>query len=282
VAYDRQLFTNNAVCLLALPITATSTDLTVMAGYGHLFPTPGVGEYFLVTLEDQSGTHREIIKVTGRVGDTFIGLVRAQEGTTARAWDASLGNDTLVDHRVTAETMRRAMELPEPTPPLTVQKNGTTIGVEADTLNFTGDVTVTDNGTTKTIFIGGAAGGGVGSVNGTSPSSPAAATIIDPAWNISISNATYSNYQRGFKFLVTIYMPSNHKACTFEVLGNISGDIGANDEDVSWVRTSRIGHNFLGSTQITLNKTLKQLNLNWQNDEANPVEVLVSRIQHLP
>lgn len=115
-----QLFSNNAVSLLAAPITTTSTSLTVMTGYGDLFPQPtGDGsDYFLITLEDQAATIREIIKVTDRVGDTlFFSLAdRGQENTTLANWSASSGNDTLVDHRITAETMARAMLKPQFTP----------------------------------------------------------------------------------------------------------------------------------------------------------------------
>ncbi len=117
MAYATQLFTNNAVTLLAAGISATDTSLTVMAGYGAQFPQPtGDGsDFFLITLEDQSAVNREIIRVTGRVGDTFSFLLadRGQEGTTPLAWSATLGSDTLVDHRITAETMRLAMRLPE-------------------------------------------------------------------------------------------------------------------------------------------------------------------------
>lgn len=116
MTYPTQLFTNNAISLLAAPISASATSLTVMAGFGVLYPQPtGDGsDFFLITLEDQAASVREIVSVTARAGDTFT-IVRAQEGTIARAWSATLGNDTLVDHRVTAETMRRAMLLPEPT-----------------------------------------------------------------------------------------------------------------------------------------------------------------------
>ena len=51
-----QLFTNNAVSLLAAPISQLDTSLTVMSGYGNLYPNPGVDGYFLITLENQSGT----------------------------------------------------------------------------------------------------------------------------------------------------------------------------------------------------------------------------------
>jgi hypothetical protein len=108
-----QLFTNNGSTLLATAIGPGATSFTVMSGYGALFPQPvDAGDFFLVTLEDQTGANREIIRVNGRAGDTFTGLERGQEGTIAQAWSASLGNDTLVDHRVTAETMRQALLQP--------------------------------------------------------------------------------------------------------------------------------------------------------------------------
>lgn len=113
MAYDKQLFTNNAVSLLATAIGPGSTTLTVLPGDGALFPSPGPGEYFLVTLEDQANTVREIVRVNGRTGDTFTGLVRGYEGTVPSSWTSGPGADTLVDHRVTAETMRLAMELPQ-------------------------------------------------------------------------------------------------------------------------------------------------------------------------
>lgn len=276
MAYDTQLFTNNAVSLLSAPITASATSLTVMAGYGNLYPSPGPGEFFLVTLENQTGTAREIIRVTGRVGDTFTFPLgnRGQEGTPALAWSASSGNDTLVDHRVTAETMRLAMLLPETTS-ITVQDHGGTVGAGADTLNFTGDVSVTGSGATKTINIG----TGASSVPGSTTLLP---VNVDPGWTQSGSTVTYSNYQRGFKFFVTLYMPSNHRSSTFEVLGNVSGDLGANAEDVSWNRTARVGYNFAGVVNITLNTATKELDLTWTNNEANPIEVMCTRIQHLP
>lgn len=123
-----QLFTNNAVSLLAAPLTPTSTSLQVLPGHGALYPQPGPGDFFLITLENQTATLREIIRVTGRTGDvlTFSLGDRAQEGTTALAWSATSGNDTLVDHRITAETIRQAMLLPTATG--TAWINGETVG----------------------------------------------------------------------------------------------------------------------------------------------------------
>jgi hypothetical protein len=102
----KQLFTNNAVSLLAAPLSIDATVITVLSGHGEKFPTPQANEFFVVTLEDQSATAQEIVYVTARSGDTFT-VVRGQEGTSARAWSASSGSDTLVDHRITAESLLR-------------------------------------------------------------------------------------------------------------------------------------------------------------------------------
>src|SRR5574343_1835792 len=105
-----QLFANNAISLLTAPISPISTSLTVITGHGSLYPQPaGDGsDFFLITLEDQGATTREIIKVTGRVGDTLLFNLadRGQEGTTIQLWVSSPGHETIVDLRVTAETMR--------------------------------------------------------------------------------------------------------------------------------------------------------------------------------
>ena len=94
-----QLFSNNAISLLSSAISATDTSLTVMSGYGDLFPQPtGDGsDYFLITLEDQNATVREIIKVTARSGDTFYFDLadRGLENTTALSWTASSNNDPI-------------------------------------------------------------------------------------------------------------------------------------------------------------------------------------------
>jgi hypothetical protein len=288
MAGPTQLFANNAVSLLAAPIGASDIMLTVMAGHGAMFPQPtnNGADFFLITLENQAASVREIIRVGARYGDTFTNLTRGREGTPALAWSASIGNDTLVDHRVTAETMRQAMLLPEApvVPPggitgIGVQKEGVAVGAEATTLNFTGlGVTVVGAGSTKTIDIqGGSSSATV--IQGANTLTPI--TVLNTA-TTSTSNAGYSQYQRGFKFFVTLYNPIGHQSSTFEVLGNVSGNIAGNAETVSFNRTARVGFNFAGSVDIILNKTTKQLDLVWTNLEPVPVEVMCTRIQHLP
>lgn len=82
------LFSNNASTTLATPITSSATSLTVATGTGSEFPNPMNGDYFCLTLNDAAtGLLYEIMHVTARSADTMT-IVRAQEGTTALAWNA--------------------------------------------------------------------------------------------------------------------------------------------------------------------------------------------------
>jgi hypothetical protein len=79
------LFTNNAATTLASGITNSATSLTVTTGTGSLFPGVSASQYFYCTLINAAGTTIEIVKVTGRSGDTFT-ITRAQDNTTASAF----------------------------------------------------------------------------------------------------------------------------------------------------------------------------------------------------
>jgi hypothetical protein len=79
---------NNAYSTLAGSLTDVATVLTVQAGHGDRFPVITAPAHTIITLEDASG-NREIVKVTARVGAAdSMTIVRAQEGTAARAWAA--------------------------------------------------------------------------------------------------------------------------------------------------------------------------------------------------
>lgn len=80
------LFKNNAESTLATAISAADLGLSVAAADGALFPSPGVGEYFYLTIESTDGDY-EIVKVTARSTDSMT-IVRAQEGTSARGFSA--------------------------------------------------------------------------------------------------------------------------------------------------------------------------------------------------
>jgi hypothetical protein len=80
------LYSNNATTTLSASLTSSATSLTVAAGGGALFPSITGSDYFYVTLSDALN-NLEIVKVTARAVDTLT-IVRAQEGTTARAYAA--------------------------------------------------------------------------------------------------------------------------------------------------------------------------------------------------
>jgi len=99
------LFTNNASAALASSITTSSTTITVTTGSGALFPAISGGNYFYATLTDSSN-NLEIVKVTARATDVLT-VVRAQEGTTARAYAAA----DKIELRVTAAGMNSFPQL---------------------------------------------------------------------------------------------------------------------------------------------------------------------------
>ena len=93
-----QLFKNNAVSRLAAGISSSATTLAVMPGQGDRFPAVNSPDWFIITLED-SAKNIEIVKCIERFpGSDVLTVVRAQEGTTARAW---LAGD-IVSLRLTA------------------------------------------------------------------------------------------------------------------------------------------------------------------------------------
>lgn len=96
---------NDAYSSLAGAITDGDTQATVQPGDGDNFPVIAAPDYTLATLEDDFG-NREIIKITSRdaASDT-ISFLRAQEGTTARAWPSG----TILEVRMTAALMNAAI-----------------------------------------------------------------------------------------------------------------------------------------------------------------------------
>ena len=80
---------NNAVSTLLAGITSGALSVSCQAGHGARFDSPGAGQIAKLTLYNSAGL-REIVHVTARSGDTLT-IVRAQEGTTALAWNAGDG-----------------------------------------------------------------------------------------------------------------------------------------------------------------------------------------------
>lgn len=71
------------------PSGITGLSFTVEVGTGALFPTLGLDDYFYGIFKDASG-NREIVKITGRSGDSMTIATggRGLDGTAARAWSA--------------------------------------------------------------------------------------------------------------------------------------------------------------------------------------------------
>lgn len=99
---------NNAYSTLAAGISSGALSITVQSGHGDRFPVISGADYTLITFED-SGGNREVVKVTARsAASDVMTIVRAQEGTTARAWN--IGD--VVELRMTAQLVQDAMGHP--------------------------------------------------------------------------------------------------------------------------------------------------------------------------
>ena len=102
----KQFHTNNAASTLAAGASSGATALTLASGTGALFasPNPAASDWQILTLTNAAGTATEIVKLTARSGDVLT-VVRAQEGTTALAWD--IGDK--VQARLTAGMLDRML-----------------------------------------------------------------------------------------------------------------------------------------------------------------------------
>lgn len=96
---------NDAYSTLAGAITDGDNQAVVQPGDGDRFPVIEDPDYSLATLEDDFG-NREIVRITLRqaASDSIV-FLRAQEGTTARAWPSG----TIIEVRPTAALMNSAI-----------------------------------------------------------------------------------------------------------------------------------------------------------------------------
>ncbi len=83
----KHLFSDNASSLLAASIDDNDLTIQVQNGFGALFPNPGAGEDFYVTLENDSGDI-EIVRIESRSTDLLTVATggRGQAGTSAQSW----------------------------------------------------------------------------------------------------------------------------------------------------------------------------------------------------
>lgn len=81
---------NNARSTLLAGITAGQTNLSLQSGHGTRFSAPTGVQFAKLTLYDASG-NIEICHGITRSGDSWSTILRGQEGTTARPWNAGDG-----------------------------------------------------------------------------------------------------------------------------------------------------------------------------------------------
>jgi hypothetical protein len=142
------LFANNADTTLAAPVTNSATSLPLAAGTGALFPTPGAGQVVALTLQDQAtGLINEIVYATALIGDTFT-VERAQEGTTALAWNSG----DFVSNLLTAGTAQAFQQTAQPNLTTTV---GALPSPEAGLRATVTDSTMTAAGNFGAAVVGG-------------------------------------------------------------------------------------------------------------------------------
>ena len=160
---------NNAYSTLASGLTDVATTLTVQAGHGDRFPIVTGTDYTYVTLEDNSN-NIEIVKVTARASASdSMTITRAQEGTTARAWN--IGD--IVECRPTAGIINDKASLTTPNSysaaqnlaRATVASHATTAdiwGAAGNQIDWTGTATTTafpaapQAGSERTLICAGA------------------------------------------------------------------------------------------------------------------------------
>ena len=94
------IYSNNASTTLSAGINNSTTTVPIASASG--FPSIGSGEYFFATIANTNNTKIEVVKVTA--GTTSLTVTRAQDGTTAQAFDS--GDNFQL--RVTAATLEAA------------------------------------------------------------------------------------------------------------------------------------------------------------------------------
>ena len=94
------IYSNNASTTLSSGINNSTTTIAIASASG--FPSIGTDEYYFATIANTNNTKIEVVKVTA--GTTSLTVTRAQDGTTAQAFDS--GDNFQL--RVTAATLEAA------------------------------------------------------------------------------------------------------------------------------------------------------------------------------
>ena len=105
-AADKLLFANNRTAHLAVALNIGDPALVLAAGEGADWPSPVLGEYFVLTIQNLLTGALEICHGTAREGDT-ISIVRGQEGTAEQAFTI---DTTIVQMRVTKGILEKLIQ----------------------------------------------------------------------------------------------------------------------------------------------------------------------------
>lgn len=230
------LFTNNAKSTLASGITAVATSLFVQTGEGALFPSPGAGEQFALTLVDSS-SNIEVVYCTSRTGDTLT-IVRAQEGTTGIAFNSGDAVELRLTKGVMESMMQSYDNIEAGTEALFVQSAAPT-GWTQNNTNHDRVIRVVDNTGT------GAATGGNWTLSGMSVDGHTLVEAEIPSHTHSASSNSAGDHRHN----VSSYSAS--KAGADKVYGNTSGNkIGPVD-----IGTAHFANAGSHSHTITVNNT---------------------------
>ncbi|MGV1752788.1 hypothetical protein [Agrobacterium sp. CG674] len=122
--------TNNAVSTLASSITSAATAVSIQGADAGKFPVFAVGDWCPATIID-SANNMEIVRVTARAGAALT-IVRAQEGTTAKAFAAG----SRIDVRLTAGAIGNMTE-----------QNASSVAITGGTIQGIADIAIADGGT---------------------------------------------------------------------------------------------------------------------------------------
>lgn len=146
-----QLFANNASSILSAAIAQGDTTITVLSG--SVFPSPAVGDYFVLTLAglDANGNEIswEIVKVTARDGNELT-VIRAQEGTTDKDWPSG----TRAELRVTAGVIASFENTPEPSAATYTYTDGVVTSISETVDGATRTTTISyNNGLVSTVAV---------------------------------------------------------------------------------------------------------------------------------